>query len=344
MYMNLRLAPELLLRGGVSRLAFVLLLLFVASVGGCRRHASGSVVRLGYFANLSHAQALLAVDSGELARALAPARVETRIFNAGPALVEALLAGEIDMGYVGPGPAIAAHERTRGKGIRIVAGASADGVVVVANATKPELSMTSLPSVRVATPQLGNTQDIAARHYVKMLSGDTHRIVPVPTSEQAAMFVRGQVDAAWVPEPWGERLITETGARLVAEERTLWPSGHFALALVVADADFLREHRDLVARTLRVHRSWTERLQREPDRHVDALAQALHKATGKRLADGILRRAMTRVTFTDDPYEDSLSTMSQWARDLGFARRQPDLSGLVDTSVLDEGSQARLAP
>src|SRR5436305_14035462 len=137
---------------------------------GLRGHQHTSAppteVRIGYFANLSHAQAVLGVSSGEFERAIAPAKLKTKVFNAGPSLIEALFAGEIDVGYVGPGPALSAHVKSRGEGIRLIAGAAANGVVIVARKDSGIEKLEDLKGNRLATPHYGNTQDLAARHYL----------------------------------------------------------------------------------------------------------------------------------------------------------------------------------
>jgi NitT/TauT family transport system substrate-binding protein len=322
----------------VRQLFFALGLLLVGGLLGCRAGSSEptAAIRVGYLANLSHAQAVLGVASGDFERAVAPAKLEAKVFNAGPSLIEALFAGAIDIGYVGPGPALSAHEKSGGKGIRVVAGAAANGVVVVARKGSGIRSLADLAGKRVGTPQLGNTQDISARHYLLSVlkESDLGNVVPIDNAEQAAMFARGALDAAWVPEPWGQRLIAETDATLVAEEKDLWPSKEFCLTLVVTTPEFLAKRPDFVESVLRAHRTWTRRLTGEPDKYLNALGDALFALTGKRLAAGILPAALERVRFVDDPSMDTLRVFASWKRDLGFDRSRTDLSGLVDTTAL----------
>jgi NitT/TauT family transport system substrate-binding protein len=325
-----------------------LLLLCVAVVlagTSCRGAAKGteSKVTIGYFANLSHAQAVLGVASGDFGRAVAPLKLETRLFNAGPSLVEALFAGEIDIGYVGPGPALSAFQRSAGKGIRVIAGAAANGVVVVARKGSGVQTLADLAGKRLATPQLGNTQDISARHYLASVlhQSDLTNVIPVENAEQAAMFGRGDIDAAWVPEPWGQRLITETGATMVAEEKDLWPNKEFCLTLVVTTPEFLARKPDVVEAILRAHRTWTHKLTAEPEAHVAELGDALFTLNGKRLPPGVLPAAIQRVRFIDDANLDTLRTFANWKHDLGFDRGGVDaveLAGLVDTSALMRAS------
>jgi NitT/TauT family transport system substrate-binding protein len=295
-----------------------------------------SAVRIGYFANLSHAQAVLGVSSGELARAVAPARLESKVFNAGPSLVEALFAGEIDVAYVGPGPATRAHVRSEGQGIRVIAGASANGVSIVARKGSGIHALTGLRGRRIATPQIGNTQDLSARHYMVHELGqpDANNVLAVPNADQSTMMARGWIDAAWVPEPWGERLIRETGAELIAEEKDLWPTKRFALALVVTTPQFLAEHAEVIEKVLSVHRAWTSRLNSDVERLTPALGDALFSLTSKRLSDGVLRSSIQRVTFTDEPLEDTIATFARWANEITISSHQEDVSGLVDATIL----------
>jgi NitT/TauT family transport system substrate-binding protein len=324
--------------GVVALVAAALTVWQVVAKRNSNAHAPVAELRLGYFANLSHAQAVLGVSSGEIEQAISPAKLKTKVFNAGPSLVEALFAGEIDIGYVGPGPALAAHARSKGQGIRVIAGAAANGVLIVARKDSGIRTLADLKGRRIATPQHGNTQDIAARHYLAAELGqkDDGNVLPIPNAEQSSMMDRGQIDAAWAPEPWGSRLVAETGATIVAEEKDLWPGKQFALAIVVTTPEFLRDHPDLVAKVLGVHRAWTARLATDPKAHLPQLGTALLALTGKKLPPGVLDSAITRVTFTDDPLPDTFKTMGQWTYDLGFEQQPARLGTLFDLSVLKE--------
>lgn len=148
------------------------------------------------------------------------------------------------------------------------------------------------------------------------------------------MMQRGQIDASWAPEPWGARLIAEAGGVLLAEEKDLWPGGQFTLALVIVTPEFLRDQPDVVRALLRAHRTWTKRLQSEPAAHHGALADALEVLTSKRLPAAVLGDALSRIRFTDEPLDESLRTFADWAYDLDLSPRKPDLTGLVDTTIL----------
>lgn len=308
-------------------------------------------VRFGYFANLSHAQAVLGVSSGDLERAVGPAKLKTRVFNAGPSVIEALFAGEIDIAYIGPGPVLAGHARSKGDGVRVIAGAAANGVLIVARKDSGINTLKDLAGKRIATPQHGNTQDIAARHYVVNQLGqkDHHNILAIPNAEQSSMMDRGQIDAAWAPEPWGSRLVVETGATVIAAEKDLWPGGEFALAVVITTPEFLEKHPAVVEKMIEVHRAWTAKLAANPKQHLPQLGAALNELTGKKLPPGVLDAAVANVKFTNDPSEATFRTMAQWAYDLDFERQPARMNRLFDLTILKklesaEREHARVAP
>jgi len=320
----------------------------VSSVGCSRSDPTGSAagktpkatkeIRIGYFANLTHAQAVLGMASGEFEWAVAPAKLTGRVFNAGPSLIEALFAGEVDIGFVGPGPVINAHAKTKGQAIRVIAGAAANGVVVVVRPDAGIEKFEDLKGKRIATPQLGNTQDLSARHFLTTRLGQTDldNVVPIANGEQLALMARKQIDAAWAPEPWGTRLVEEAGGRVLLEEKTLWPMEEFGLTMIVSTPAFLANHRDVVGKVLAVSRSWTARLNADRLKYVPDLAAALAMLTGKRMPEELLGAAIQRIKFTDEPLEVTLQTMAQWSYELKFLKDQVDLQGLIDTTLLRE--------
>ena len=325
------------------RLFRVTLLALAALAGaGCKRGASGgaaqpvSEVRIGYFANVTHAQAVLGVASGDFARAVAPAKLNTKVFNAGPSLIEALLADQIDIGYVGPGPVVNIQARSQGKAVRVIAAAASNGVVIVARKDAGISRLEDLKGRRLATPQHGNTQDIAARHYLTAVlhQSDDSNIVPINNAEQAGMMSRGQIDASWAPEPWGSRLIAQANAIAIGEEKDLWPGGEFNITVVATTPRFLADHPEVVEKVLRVHRDWTHKLQQQPQAHLGELDDALFALTNGHLPSGVLASALGRVKFTDEPLPDTLRTLADWTYDVKLIQEPVKLDGLVDTSIL----------
>jgi NitT/TauT family transport system substrate-binding protein len=328
------------------------MLLTVVFGGGCDRDPAKPAgqppaeVRVGYFANLTHAQAMLGVQDGTFAAALGPSKLSTKIFNAGPSVIEALFADEIDIAYIGPGPAINGFVRSNGEGLRVIAGSAANGVVIVAAKDSGISTLADLKDKRIATPQHGNTQDIAARIYVtqKLGQADHKNVTPVANAEQLGMLSRGQIDAAWSPEPWASRLVAEAGAKVIAEESSLWPGGEFSLTLVITTPKFLKEHPDAVEKFLAAHVDLTRRLQNASDADLALLNDALEKLTGKRIGDAVLRTALGRTKFTTRPLDATLTTMADWSFALGFLPKQAKLDGFVDLSLLERVEAGKPQP
>lgn len=302
-------------------------------------------VRLGYFANVTHAQAVLEVASGELQAGLGGTKLATKVFNAGPELIQALNAGAIDVGYVGPGPVISEDVNSGGQAIRVISGSAANGVAIVASKESGIESMSQLKDKRIATPQLGNTQDVSARHYVTAVLGqaDADNVKGIPNSQQSGLMACGAIDAAWVPEPWGARLMDETGAVLVGEEKDLWPNHEFSLTVVVTTPDFLAAHPEVIEKILSVHHTWTQRLRENPLQYADQLNDALAALGGKKLPEAVMRGALQRTEFTDDPLPDTFATMEQWSFGLKFIKSAPPLSGLFQTDIMRKLDEAPAA-
>ena len=301
-------------------------------------------VRIGHFPNITHAQAIIGRNNHWLDKALAPdARVDWKAFNAGPSAIEALFAGELDIAYIGPNPTISGYIRSHGEALRVIAGAVSGGAALVvrndSGIQKPE----DFAGKRVASPQLGNTQDVALRnwlasHNLKLREkGGNVSVMPVANPDQLTLFLQRQLDAAWAPEPWASRLIHEANCRLFLDERTLWMNGKFVVTNVIVSARFLKEHRELVKRFVKAHVDLTRWINEHPDEVRCTLNAEIKQETRSALADDVLKEAYSRIEVTYDPVRSSLLAGAQQAFDLGLlGRERPDLSSLYDLSILNE--------
>jgi NitT/TauT family transport system substrate-binding protein len=308
-------------------------------------------VRLGCFANVTHAQALIGIARGDFQKAIGSVPLKTLAFNAGPSAVEAIFAGELDITYIGPSPAINAHVKSKGRAVRIVSGSAANGVVVVARKDAGIAKLEDLAGKRIATPQYGNTQDVSARHYILNVlkqklkaDGGTTEIQTISNAEQLGLFKSAQIDAAWVPEPWGARLVQEAGGVIVAEEKDSWPEKNFAVTVVLVSTKFLEKHPDTVAALVRTHVELTDWVNAHRDEAADLVNGELQKLTGKPLPKAILSEAFARIAFTTDPFAASVEQFAAWAHKLGIAKDKPDLQGLVDTRFLTQQKQDAKQP
>ncbi|MCX7718529.1 MAG: ABC transporter substrate-binding protein [Candidatus Sumerlaeaceae bacterium] len=304
----------------------------------------GTVLRLGYFPNVSHAQALLGVARGDFARALGDGtELQTSVFNAGPSVIEALYANRLDIAYIGPAPAINGFIRSRGEEVRVIAGAVENGVLIVANKNRNIPSLEALRGKTIAVPQIGNTQDISARAFVietlktrlKDNGGDT-QVIPIPNPDIETLMSKDQLDAAWVPEPWGSRLVASGLGTVVAHERDLWPEKRFSLTCVIARRKFLEENPELVRRFLEAHVALTRDLQADRQQYAHTINEQLKRLTGKTLADEVIAGALRNVEFSVEPDVRTFDTYFSKGRLLGiFPGDTLDTGKLIDRQPLD---------
>jgi NitT/TauT family transport system substrate-binding protein len=306
--------------------------------------AGGAVIRVGAFPNITHPQAMVGRANGWFERAMGPnVKIDWKIFNAGPSAIEALFAGAIDMTYVGPNPTISGYVRSQGEALKVMAGAASGGAALVVRSdsgiNKPE----DFHGKRVASPQLGNTQDVALRAWLKshgmkpIDKGGDVQVLPMANPDQLTLFLKKQLDAAWAPEPWATRLIREGNGRLFLDERDLWPDRQFVITNLIVSSKFLREHRDLVKNWVRAQVELTDWINAHLLPAKKLLNEQIQRETGKALPSAIVDEAFTRIEITDDPIRSSLVRSAQSAYEAGFLGRQmPDLSGLYDLTLLNQ--------
>jgi NitT/TauT family transport system substrate-binding protein len=301
-------------------------------------------LRLGHFPNVTHATAIVGVEKGLFAKALGKDKLEVKTFNAGPEATEALLSEAIDATYIGPNPAINAFVKTKG-GIRIISGATSGGAALV---TKPEItSVAQLKGKKIATPQLGNTQDVALRAYLseKGLATDAQgggdvTILPQENSLTLDSFKSGQIQGAWVPEPWVSRLVLDGGGKVLIDEKTLWPEGEFVTTHLIVRTEFLEEHPDTVKRLLEGQVAANQYLAENSTEAQTVVNDGIAKITGKKLADNVIAAAFKNLKFTDDPVAASLQESADDAVAVGLLEK-PDLKGIYDLTLLNAVLMAR---
>ncbi|MGB8651783.1 MAG: ABC transporter substrate-binding protein [Mycobacteriales bacterium] len=289
---------------------------------------------LGYFANVTHAGPLYGVASGDYQKALGATELKTQTFNAGPAAVEALFAGAVDAAYLGPGPAVNAFLKSKGA-VVLVAGATSGGASLVV-----EPGVTDLRGKKIADPQTGGTQDIALRSYLaakglkvdRQGAGDV-TILAEDNSQTLDLFKAGQIDGAWVPEPWASRLVLEGGGTVLVDERSLWPQGRFVTTNLLVREDFLRQHPQTVKALLEGQVEADREIKADPARAQQVVNAALKQLTGTSLKPAVIARAFQQVEVTEDPLAASLKVAAEHAFATGLVKRG-DLRGIYDLTLL----------
>jgi NitT/TauT family transport system substrate-binding protein len=306
------------------------------------RPAENDVLRLGYFPNITHAQALVGLEKGMFKQHLPGVELKTYVFNAGPSVIEAMFAGKLDISYIGPSPTINGYVQSGGQALRVVAGACSGGAVLVVRNGSGINSTADLAGKKLGSPQLGNTQDVALRHYLKVNGlktkedGGSVEVVTVPNADILTLFKKGELDGAWVPEPWGARLVHEGGGRLMLDERDIWANGSFVTANIIVSTKLLNDKPKLVKAFLEAHVEATLWIQQNPDDAKKVVNAQLEKLSGKPLANDTLNEAFSRLNITYDPVSASLRTYADWAFGLGFlGSTRPDLSHLYSLGTLN---------
>jgi NitT/TauT family transport system substrate-binding protein len=336
---------EVTLRMKVARLLVMTAIALAACSGPAATgggSGSGAVeLRLGYFPNVTHATAIVGVQEGIFADRLGGGvHLSTQTFNAGGDVVEAIFNGGLDASYVGANPAVNAWAQSNGEAIRIISGATSGGAFLVVS---PDItSAQQLAGKKIASPQLGNTQDVALRAWLKdqgyttdQEGGGDVSIQPQANADILTAFASGQLDGAWVPEPWATRMVEEGGGHVLVDERDLWPHGQFVTTQLIVATQFLDAHPDIVKRLLEGQVAANDFVNDNPDKAQADVRQALHELTGSDLDPTILANAWRNMEFTDDPIASSLSESAKHAEDLGLLE-PTDLTGIYDLTLLNQ--------
>jgi len=285
--------------------------LLVAFLGGCAKlppvgeNGEPIALRLGYFPNVTHGQPMIGVPRGDYQNAIGKeVKLEPQTFNAGPSVIEAVFAGHLDIAYVGPSPILNGFIQSKGEEVRVIAGSATNGVLVIGNKKRGITKFSQLKDGRIATPQYANTQDVSAKYFlvkelgVKLGSGENEtNVFPMANPDIETLFAKNQIDGAWVPEPWGSRIIEKGLANLVLEEKDLWPEKSFPITNVIARKDFVEKYPDLVARFLTAHIRLTRELHSDPQAYAGQINNELKRLTTKKLPDAVIRGALNYTKF-----------------------------------------------
>ncbi|MET8771609.1 aliphatic sulfonate ABC transporter substrate-binding protein [Streptomyces sp. NPDC004658] len=306
-------------------------------------------VKIGYFGNLTHATALVGKQKGFFQKELGATEAKYQVFNAGPSEIEALNSGSIDIGWIGPSPAINGYTKSDGKSLRIIGGSASGGVKLVVNPKKIK-SLKDVKGKRIATPQLGNTQDVAFLNWVaeqgwkvdaQSGKGDVS-VVRTDNKVTPDAYKSGSIDGAWVPEPTASKLVAE-GGKVLLDESTLWPDKKFVITNIIVSQKFLKEHPKAVEAVLKASVETNKWINANPDEAKAAANKQLGVDSGKELPAKVLDPAWKSVQFTDDPLAATLDTEAKHAVKAGLLEN-PKLDGIYDLTLLNKVLKAEGEP
>ena len=306
----------------------ILAVVIVAASACGKENKKSEQISVGYFNNVTHAQALLMKSEKSLEKSVGDGvNVKWTAFNAGPAEVEALFAGDIDIGYIGPVPAISANVKSKGD-VSLISGASQAGAELVKAPGSDIKSAKDLDGKTVAIPQIGNTQHLCL---LKLLSdsglktveeGGTVTVTAVENADVQNMMDQGNIDAALVPEPWGSTLV-KNGAEIVLDYNQVYMEGNYPVAVVVVRNEFLKEHPDLVKEFLRQHEEATDEINQNVDKAAEITNNEINAATGKSLSADILKTAFQKLTISTDVNKDAVDDFVAISLDQKFIDQKP---------------------
>ena len=298
-------------------------------------------VRLGYFPNVTHAPGIVGDLGGLFAeRAGDDVTIETSTFNAGPEAVEALFAEALDVTLIGPNPAINAYAQSDGEATRIVSGSTSGGAFLVVRDGIDAPS--DLQGTALATPQLGNTQDVALRAWLKDegfesddAGGGDVSIQPQANGDALTGFIAGDIDGAWVPEPWATRFIQEGDAHVLVDEADLWPEGEYVTTHLIVRTAFLEDHPDVVKAIIEGLADAVDLIESDPEEAKSLTNEGIAAVTDKPLSQEVLDASWENLVFTLDPIASSLAASAEDAHDVGLLD-PVELDGIYDLTLLNE--------
>ena len=303
-------------------------------------------LRIGYFPNIGHAIPIVGIEKGFFQNSLGELKIETRVFDSGPQAIEALFANSIDVAYVGPGPAINGFLNSENHNIKILAGAASGGASFIVHPNSEINSASDFAGKKIATPQIGNTQDVSLRHYLSenelkpAEKGGSVIVYNISNPDIYTLFVKGDIDGAWVAEPWATILETELGGKRLFHEEELWPNNEFASVLLIGNIDYFENNKIFMIPFLNSHHETTIWITKHPIETRIVFNDFLNSYLGQSLSDDVVDIALSNIVITADPKPNSVFTFAKRADALGYLGRNGyDLSGIFpyfDINSLEE--------
>ena len=293
-------------------------------------------IRIGYFPNIGHAIPIVGIEKGFFQESIGEqAKIETRVFDSGPQAIEALFANSIDVAYVGPGPAINGFLNSENHNIKILAGAASGGASFIVHPNSEINFVSDFAGKKIATPQIGNTQDVSLRHYLSenglkpAEKGGSVIVYNISNPDIYILFVKGEIDGAWVAEPWATILETELGGKRLFHEEELWPDNEFASVLLIGNIDYIEKNPIIISNFLNSHHDTVNWINQHPIETRNVFNDFLNSHLGQSLSDDVVDIALSNLVITADPLPNSVFSFAERADALGYLGRNGyDLSGI----------------
>ena len=285
-------------------------------------------IRVAYFPNINHAVPIIGMEKGTFENQIGNNTViEPILFDAGPQVIESIFAGSIDIAYVGPGPAINGFLKSEDHNVKILSGAASGGASFIVHPNSKIESVADFEGKRIAAPQIGNTQDISLRNYLSenglkpAEKGGSVIVLNISNPDIYTLFAKGDIDAAWVPEPTATILVQQLDGKRLFNEEELWPDNRFASVLLIAREEYVKQNPDVINKWLEAHRQTVNWINSNPEQTRIIFIQFMKKETGKSLPDKLVDESLSNLEITSDPIVSSIHTFAKRADSLGYLGR-----------------------
>ena len=285
-------------------------------------------IRVAYFPNINHAIPIIGMEKGTFENQIGNNTViEPILFDAGPQVIESIFAGSIDIAYVGPGPAINGFLKSENHNVKILSGAASGGASFIVHPNSKIESVADFEGKRIAAPQIGNTQDISLRNYLSenglkpAEKGGSVIVLNISNPDIYTLFAKGDIDAAWVPEPTATILVQQLDGKRLFNEEELWPDNRFASVLLIAREEYVKQNPDVINKWLEAHQQTVNWINSNPEQTRIIFIQFMKKETGKSLPDKLIDESLSNLEITFDPIVSSIHTFAKRADSLGYLGR-----------------------
>lgn len=329
---------KILVLAGIAVAAIILIVVGLANTTD--GNSDKNKIRVAFFANISHVVPIVGIENGEFAKELGIVPIETRIVDSGPQAIEALFANSVDIAYVGPAPFVNGYVKSGGKGLVILAGAASNGASFVVQKNSEISSPADLAGKKIGAPSIGNTQDVSLRNYLSENNlkpaekGGNVVVYNIANSEIYTLFAKGDIDAAWVPEPTATILVEQLGGKRLFKEEEIWPTKQFSSVLLIGRTDFVEKHPDWIQKWLTAHKNSISWINENPGKTETVFIDFYKEHTGKKLPENIVHDSFSNIVITEDPVPESIRIFAERAYSLGYLGRAGyDLDGIFYSGI-----------
>ena len=300
-------------------------------------------IRVAFFPSIGHIIPIVGLEEKIFEKGIGEEKqIETKLFDSGPQVIESIFSGSIDVAYVGPGPIINGFLKSDGKDIKILSGAASGGASFIIQPNSGLESLENFDGKRIASPQISNSQDVSLRHYLEshgfksVEKGGTVFVLNISNPDIYTLFAKGDIDGAWVPEPWATILVQELdGIRLFNEEK-LWPNEEFASVLLIVRTEYLENNPETIQKWVESHEKTVTWINSNPDKSKSLFSSFLIDYMGKSLPTKIIDESFSNITITSDPIKNSVIIFAERADSLGYLGRDGyNLDGIFYNAVLN---------